>query len=338
MTTPLKQETLVQQRLRIAFRTALACLLATQVMLVAAQPAQQPYPSKPIKVLVGVPPGGSTDALTRLFADWLQQSLGQPTIVENKPGVNSAVAAEAAARSAPDGYTLFLATDAFITVPLLTKVSFDPFKDFTPIGSVAVNRFTMAVHPSVPVKSLQEFIAYAKARPGKLSYASSGNGGSSHLGIEKFKMLTGTDIVHIPYKGAGPALSDAIGGRVELSMWTPLAISGHVASGKLKPLALTGPKRLPVLPDVPTFAEAGLPTFDHRAWLAVFAPANTPKHVVDVVRAEIQKMMASPRVKETFERQGVEAFPNSPEELTALMRKEMAENEKLIKAANIKME
>jgi len=328
----------VQQHLKTGLRTFLACLLAAQAMLVAAQPAQQAYPNKPIRILVGVPPGGSTDSLTRLFADWLQQSLGQPTIVENRPGVNSAVAADAAARSAPDGYTLLVTTEAFITVPLLTKATFDPFKNFTPIGTVGVNRFVMAVHPSTPVNTVQELVAYAKARPGQMNYGSSGNGGSSHLGIENFKRLTGTHIVHIPYKGAGPALTDAIGGQYALSMWTPLAIAPHVSTGKLKPLALTGPKRLSFLPGVPTFAEAGLPAFDHRSWLAVFAPAGTPKHIVDQLNVEIQKMLSSPKVKETFEKQGVEPFVSTPEQLTIFMRTEMAETEKLVKAANIKMD
>jgi tripartite-type tricarboxylate transporter receptor subunit TctC len=259
-------------------------------------------------------------------------------VVENRPGANTAVAADAVARASPDGHTLLVATDAFITVPQLTKVSFDPFKDFAPVGTVAINRFVMVVHPSVPANTLQEFIAYARARPGKLSYASSGNGGASHLGLEKFKMLTGTHIVHIPYRGAGPALSDAISGQVELSLWTPLAVSGHVATGKLKALALTGPRRLPVLAQVPTFAEAGLPAFDHSAWLGVHAPAGTPKAIVDQLNGELQKMLASARIRETFEKQGVEAFHSAPDKVTAFMRAEMAEISKLIKAANIKMD
>jgi tripartite-type tricarboxylate transporter receptor subunit TctC len=319
-------------------RVVLTALLSALAVQVYAQPAQQHYPSKPIKILVGVPPGGSTDSLSRLFASWLQQSLGQPTIVDNRPGANTAVAADAVARSAPDGYTLLVTTEAFITVPLLTKVSFDPFKDFEPIGTVAVNRFVMAVHPSSPISSVNDLVAAAKARPGKMNYGSSGNGGASHLGIEKFKMLTGTDIVHVPYRGAGPALTDAIGGQYQISLWTPLAISGHVASGKLRALAVTGPKRSSVLPNVPTFAEAGLPGFDHRSWLSVFAPAGTPKPIIDRLSTEIRKMLASQKMKETLDKQGVEPFVSTPQELTATMHKEMAEIGKLVKAANIKMD
>ena len=319
-------------------RVALSAILAALSVQVYAQQAQQPYSSKPIKILVGVPPGGSTDSLARLFASWLQQGMGQPTIVDNRPGANTAVAADAVARSTPDGYTLLFTTEAFLTVPLLTKVNFDPFKDFVPIGTVAASRFVMAVHPSSPIKSVADLVAAAKAQPGKMTYGSSGNGGASHLGIEKFKMLTGTDILHVPYRGAGPALTDAIGGQYQISLWTPLAISGHVASGKLRALAVTGPKRSTVLPNVPTFAEAGLPAFDHRTWMSVLAPAGTPKPIVDRLSSEIRKMLASPKVKETLDKQGVESLVSTPQELTATMRTETAEIGKLIKAANIKMD
>lgn len=324
--------------IKIAFRTFFAGLLAAEAMLVGAQPAQQPYPSKPIKLLVGVPPGGSTDALTRMFGDWLQESLGQPAVVENKPGANTAVAADAVARSAPDGYTLLVTTEAFITIPLLTKLQFDPSKDFAPIGTVGLNRFVMAVHPSVPVNTVKEFIAYAKARPGQLNFGSSGNAGASHVGLEKFKMLTGTHITHIPYRGAGPALTDAVAGQYQASMWTPLAIASHINSGKLKPLAVTGPKRISSLPNVPTFAEAGLPAFEHSSWLSVYAPAGTPKPIVDKLGAEIAKMLASPKYKAKLESSGVEPFLSTPEQLIELNRKETAALQKLIKAANIKMD
>lgn len=329
----------MKQTLSIGRRSLLAAaILAAAAGLASAQTPPAPYPSKPIKILVGVPPGGSTDSIARLFADWLREGMNQTTIVDNRPGANTAVAADAVARSAPDGYTLLLATDAFVTVPLLNKVTFDPFKNFTPIATLSLSPFVLAVHPSVPANTLKEFIAYAKARPGKLSYASSGNGGASHLGIEKFKMLTGTHIVHVPYRGAGPALSDAIGGQVELSMWTPLAVAPHVASGKLKALAVTGPHRLAALPQVPTFAEAGLPAFDHQAWQAVFAPAGTPPAIVDRLRAEVHKMLTQPKVRETLIKQGVEPFETPPEKLTGFMQSEMAGLAKLIKAANVTMD
>jgi len=328
----------MKKHIKFALRTVLAGVLVAQAMLASAQSAAQAYPNKPIKVLVGVPPGGSTDALTRVFAEWLQESMGQPAVVENKPGANTAVAADLVARSAPDGYTLLVATDAFVTMPLLTKAPYEPFKDFVPVGTVGVNRFVLNVHPSLPVNTVKEFIAYAKARPGQLNFGSSGNAGASHLGLEKFKMLTGTFITHIPYRGAGPALSDGIAGQFQASMWTPLAVAAHVKAGKLKALAVTGPKRMAALPDVPTFAEAGLPAFDHRSWLSVYAPAGTPRPIVDKLNAEITKMLNSPKIKQKLEGAGVEPFISTPEQLTELNREESVVLQKLIKTANMKMD
>lgn len=322
--------------LKTTLQIGLAGLLATQTLMVGAQPAT--YPNKPIRVLVGVPPGGSTDALTRMFADWLQESMGQPTVVENKPGANTAVAADAVARATADGYTLLVATEAFLTIPLLSKQPFDPFKDFAPVGTVGVSRFVMTVHPAVPVNTVKEFIAYAKARPGQLNFGSSGNAGASHLGLEKFKMLTGVYITHIPYRGAGPALTDGIAGQYQMSLFTPLAVSGHINSGKLKPLAVTGPKRIASLPNVPTFAEAGLPAFDHRSWLSVYAPAGTPKPIVDKLGAEIVKMLAAPKIKQKLEAAGIEPFISTPEQMVELNRHETVELQKAIKASNMKMD
>jgi tripartite-type tricarboxylate transporter receptor subunit TctC len=327
----------MQHLASVGRRCVLALVLMATAGSVGAQ-TQQPYPNKPIRILVGVPPGGSTDTVARLFAEWLRERIGQPVIVENRPGANTAVAADAVARSAADGYTLLLATDAFVTVPLLTKVSFDPFKDFVPISTLTVNSFVMAVHPSVPVNSLKEFITYAKKHPGKLSYASSGNGGASHLGIEKFKQLTGTDIVHIPYRGAGPAMTDAVSGQVEMSLWTPLAISANVTSGKLKPLAVTGSRRASTLPEIPTFAESGLPAFDHRAWQALFAPAGTPRSIVDRLTTEVREIFASPKVQEALDKQGVEPFPLAPDDVGSYLKSQTTELRKLIASAAIKMD
>jgi tripartite-type tricarboxylate transporter receptor subunit TctC len=300
--------------------------------------AQQPYPSKPIRVLVGVPPGGATDLITRMFAEWLHESLGQSAIVENRPGANTAVAADAVARAAPDGHALLVSTDALLSIALLAKLSFDPFKDLAPIGTIAVSRFALVVHPSLPVNALKELIALAKARPGQLNYASSGNAATSHFGMEKFKMLTGTDMVHIPYRGAGPAIVDAIAGQVQVSLWTPLAIAGHAKAGKLKPLAVTGPNPIAFLPAVPTFAEAGLRGYDHTVWFAVFAPAATPRPIVDRLNAEIPRMAAAPKIRQRLESSGVEPLHSTPEQFAARMRAETADMAKLIKVANIKID
>ncbi len=321
--------------MHIALRAFVGCVLATIAICAAAQ---QPHPNRPVRVLVGVPPGGSTDLITRMFAEWLRESLGQPTVVENRPGANTAVAADAVARSAPDGHALLVSTDALLSIALLAKLNFDSFKDLAPIGIIAVSRFVLAVHPSLPVNTLREFIALAKARPGQLNYASSGNAGTSHFGMEKFKMLTGTSMVHIPYRGAGPAIVDAIAGQVQVSLWTPLAIAEHVKAGKLKTLAVTGPKRIPLLPNVSTFAEAGLPGYDHSVWFAVYAPAATPRSIVDRLNVEIANMVASPKIKERLDSNGVEPVLSTPEQVTALMRAGTAEMAKVIKVANIKMD
>lgn len=311
---------------------------AHAALLNAQQQVQQAYPSRPIKLLVGVPPGGSTDAITRMFAGWLQESLGQPAVVENRPGANTAVAADAVAHAAPDGYTLLVATDAFLTVPLLTKVQFDPFKDFSPVGTLMTSPFVLVVHPSVPINSVQELIAYAKAHPNELNYGSSGNGGTSHVSVEKFKMLTGTQLVHVPYRGAGPALTGAIAGDFQLSLWTPLAAAPHVKAGKLKPIAVSGSRRVAFMPHVPTFAEAGLPEYEPRTWMAVYAPAATPRPMVEKIHAEIAKMLAAPTYKQKLEDTGVEPFVSTPERVTQMMRKEADELAKVIKAASIKMD
>lgn len=324
----------MNQRMQFVTRVVAGALVAMTASVAVAQQ----YPVKPIKVLVGVPPGGSTDSMTRLFADWLQGSLGQPTIVENRPGANTAVAADVVAKSNPDGYSLLFATEALLAMPLLTKAGFDPFKDFAPVGVVAISRFMLAVYPATPVKTVQELVAHAKANPGKLNYGSSGNAGASHLGVEWFKMLTGTDMVHIPYKGAGPALADAIAGRYEVSLWTTFAIGPYVKAGKLKPLAVTGPARVSGMPDVPTFAEAGLPAFDHKVWYAVFAPAGTPRAIVNVLNAEIAKMLSSPAMKRKLDETGAGPLLSTPDQLAAMMRADSMELAKLIRAANIKMD
>ena len=325
----------MKQFLKTAARAVAASLLAAAACHAVAQ---QAYPSRLIKIYVGVAPGGSTNNLTRILAEKLQQNLGQTVIVENRPGANTAIAADAVAKAAPDGYTLLVATNAHITIPLLTKTPYDPYKDFAPVGTLGISQFVMSVHPSVPANTVQEFIAYAKARPGQLNYGSSGSGGTSHIAGELFNMLTGVRITHIPYKGGGPSLVDSIAGLVQVSYNTPMIVMPHIGSGKLKPLAVTGSKRLPFLPQVPTFAEAGLPAFDEKPWYGLFAPAGTPKPIVDRLAAEITKIVSLPAVKEAMEKQGIEPLISTPEQFTALMKAESTELAKLVKAANIRLD
>jgi tripartite-type tricarboxylate transporter receptor subunit TctC len=320
---------------KIAVRAVAIAVLASTA---AHAVAQQAYPTKPIKIIVGVAPGGSTNNVARLIAQKLQGSLGQSVIVENRTGANTVIATEAVGRAAPDGYTLLVATNAHITLPLLSKLRYDPIKDFTPVGTVGVSRFVMSVHPSVPVNTLQEFIAYAKARPGQLNFGSSGSGGTSHIAGEAFNMLTGVRIQHIPYRGGGPSLSDSIAGQVQVSYNTPMAVAPLINAGKLKALAVTGPHRLPALPQVPTFAEAGLPAFDQKAWYGVFGPAGMPKPIVDKLAAALRTILSSPAVEEKLEKQGIEPFISTPEQFTTMMQTETAQLAKLVKAANIKLD
>jgi tripartite-type tricarboxylate transporter receptor subunit TctC len=320
-------------------RSVLQALVAgVCVLQVNSAAAQQAYPEKDITVLVGVPPGGSSDAVARIFAASLQEQLGRTTIVENRPGANTLVAANAVANAPADGYTLLVASDAFITVPLLNDEAYDPFEDFAPIGTLTESPFVVVVHPSTPIQSMSELVAYAKEHPGELLYGSSGNGGASHLGGEKLKMMTETEIVHIPYRGAGPALIDALSGQYQMSLWTPFTAGPHIKEGKLRALAVTGPERLGALPDVPTSAEAGLPEYQHRTWIGVFAPADTPKEIVDKIAAVIAEMQASPAIREQLEMNGLNPYPSTPEQFTEMMRAETEEVSTLIDAASITLD
>jgi tripartite-type tricarboxylate transporter receptor subunit TctC len=217
------------------------------------------------------------------------------------------------------------------------KVRYDPFRDFVPIGTLGVSRYVMSIHPSVPAKTLKEFIDYAKARPDQLNYGSSGSGGGSHIDGEVFNMLAGVKTKHIPYKGGGQSLVDSIAGHVQISYNTPMIVAPHVAAGTLRPLAVTGAKRLPFLPQVPTFAEAGLPEFDEKAWWGLYAPAGTPQPIVDRLAVELRKILGTPSVLATLEKQGAEPLINTPEQFTALMKSETANLVKVIKTAHIKI-
>ncbi|MBB3221610.1 tripartite tricarboxylate transporter substrate binding protein [Pseudoduganella umbonata] len=311
--------------------------LALMTLTVVDVAAQQAYPRQPIRILVGVGPGGSTNNMARLIAQKFQESWGQPVIVENRSGANTSIAAEAVARAVPDGYTLLVATNTHIAVPLMMRVRYQPLKDFAPIGTLGVSRYVMSVHPSVPARTLKEFIAYAKARPNQLNYGSSGSGGGSHIDGAVFDLLTGVRTQHVPYKGGGQALVDAIAGHVQISYNTPMIVAPHAASGALRPLAVTGPKRVALLPGVPTFAEAGLPAFDEKAWWGLYAPAGTPRPIVDKLAAELKKILTTPSVQRTLESQGAEALISTPDEFAAMMRAESANLGTVIKSANIKI-
>jgi tripartite-type tricarboxylate transporter receptor subunit TctC len=312
------------------------CVLAT---LVNCASGQQPYPSKAIRVVVPLVPGGSTDNVARIVADKMRESFAQPVIVENRPGGNSSLGTEAVARAAPDGYTLLIQSGTHVVLPFVEhSLRYDPLKDFAPVASLASTRYVMLVHPSVPAKTLKEFIAFAKARPGQINFASSGSASGSRIAGEVFNMLAGVRMQNIPYKGGAQALTDAIGGHVHVSYNSPAISAPHINSGRLRGLAISGNPRLPLLSQVPTFIEAGLPDYNEMGWHGMFAPVATPRAVVEKLSADISRILAAPDLRDRFEKQALEPFDSTPERFAAMLKAETAKLDKLVKTANIKFE
>ena len=283
------------------------------------------WPARPVRMIIGYPPGGSTDIAGRLLAERLGQRLGQQVVVENRAGAGGTVAAASVVRAEPDGYTLLLAASPEVSIaPITTKaMPYDPVKDLQPITLVGQVPFFLVVHPSVPARTLREFIAYARKNPGKLNYSSFGNNTSNHLAGELFKSLTGIHSVHIPYKGSGPSMVDLIGGQVQYSFDTPPAVMEHVRAGKLRALAVASRQRLPGLPDVPTFAEAGLPAFTGGTWFGLLAPSRTPRAVVERLNAEAVAVLNSPELSKAFSDKGIVASPQSPDEFARFVQSEV---------------
>ena len=300
--------------------------------------AQASFPSRPIRFITPYAPGGSTTVMARLVAQHLTERWGQNVIVDNRPGGNTVIGTEIVAKSPPDGYTILLTPITHCILSSLMKTPYDPVKDFAPVAGVAVSPQLLVLHPSVPVNTVPELIALAKSKPGQLTYASSGAGGTSHLAGEVFNMLAGVSTRHIPYKGGGPATIDLIGGHVQMFYSVPLNVIGHVQNGKLKAIAVTGQTRLQALPRIPTFAEAGLPGFDVVTWNGVTAPAGTPRAIVDKMSAEIVAMLATPAVKEKLEAIGTSPMPLTAEQFGAMIKAEIAMYQKVIKAANIRID
>lgn len=299
--------------------------------------AQPAYPNKPIRLIIPFPPAGGTDTVARLVGAKVTESWGQQVFVDNRPGGNTIIGTDALAKAAPDGYTIMLTSNIHVISPnLLPKLPYDSVKDFAPIATVSSLELVLTVHPSLPVKNLQEFIALAKARPGQLNYASSGSGGPTHLAGESFKLMAGVQMQHIPYKGAGPALNDLIGGQVQLYFTVPVNVVGFIKGGRLRGIAVTGEARLPALPQVPTFTEAGLAGFDFRTWYGILAPAGTPKAIVDKLSAEISRIVVTPEILEKLASQGMSPFISTPDQFAALIKADLAKFAIIVKAANIK--
>ena len=310
------------------------------VGLAASAAAQEPYPSKTIRIITAYPPGGSTTVLARLVGQKLNESWGQPVIVDNRPGGNTVIGTEALAKSAPDGYSIMLVSSIHALNGLLIpkKLPYDTVKDFAPIATVTRSEYMLVLHPSVPANSLQEFTALAKSMPGKLNYATSGSGTAVHLGVELLSVMLGIRMEHIPYKGAGQLVTDLIGGQVQLSFIAPINVLSQIRAGKLKAVAIAGDARSPALPQVPTFAEAGLPGFELKNWYGVLAPAGTPRAVIDKLAAETAKIMAMPDVRQKLIDQGMAPMVSGPDQFAALISAEITKYGTLIKSANIKIE
>lgn len=303
--------------------------------IAAAQPA---YPTRAVHFVTPFPPGGSLDPLTRMSAQKLSEKWGQPAVVENRPGGNSIIGTNAVAKAAPDGYTLLVAGTPHVINSTLFATPYDPIRDFAPIATIARSRQILVVNPSLPVRDLQSLIALAKARPGQLNYSSSGTGNTNHLAGELLCVLAGIRMQHVPYKGGGPALIDVISGQMQLSFQVPISVLPHIRSGRLKPLAISGKTRNTALPQVPTFAEAGLPAFEMSGWTGMFAPAGTPKDIVEKISAEMGRILALPDIVERLVSQGLEPLISNPEQFAALLQSDMARFAKLIKDANIKVD
>ena len=313
------------------------CLGFTALTSVASA---QSFPDRNIVLVVPNPPGGLVDTSARLLSEPLTRVIGQTVVVDNRPGASGNIAYQFVANAKPDGYTLLISYSGYhVGNPaLMDKLPWDPVRDFSPIALLTISTNVIAVHPSVPVNNLKEFIAYAKANPGKLNYASQGNGSVSHIGTEMFKQSTGIEMTHVPYKGSGPAIQDVLAGQVQVFISTPPSLMQHVQSGKLKGLAVTGKSRHPGMPNVPTTAEAGLPSFQLESWVGLFAPAGTPAPVITKLTESVKKSLALPEVKERADAAGVELRYLTPAATDALVKKELPYWNKAIKSANITLD
>jgi tripartite-type tricarboxylate transporter receptor subunit TctC len=318
-------------------RLAAAILAATCALLAPPSFAQGAYPQKPIRLIVPSPPGDGSDLMARAIGDKLTQALGQPIVVDNRQGAGGRVGTEAAAKAAPDGYTLIMgnAGSHGINAALYRDLPYDIERDFVAITQVMRAPNVLVINPSLPAKSVAEFIALLKGSPGKYSYGSGGNGSSAHFTAELFKSMAGVDIAHIPYKGATPALTDVIGGQVAMFMGNLPPAMGHIKAGRVRALAVTTAQRSSLVPDLPTIAEAGLPGFETVAWFGLFAPAGTAPEIVARLRDEVAKIVQQPDIRERIVTLGGEPVGNTPAEFAAIVRGDVAKWKGVAKAANI---
>jgi tripartite-type tricarboxylate transporter receptor subunit TctC len=313
-----------------------AALLATGLLLALMSGAAAQYPDRPVRLIIPFPPGGSNDVVGRLVANQLSEKLGHKVFVDNRGGAGGVLGTEAAANAAPDGYTLLVVSIAHAVNPALYKLNYDPIKSFAPISIMATGPNVLAVNPTLPVKSVKELVALAKEKPGSIDYASAGVGSFQHLGGELFKLVAGVNLQHVPYKGGGPAMQDVIAGHVKVMFSSLVQTTPFIHSGQLRALGVGGAKRNPVLPDVPTIQEAGVPGYVADNWWGIVAPAGTPQPIIDRLYKDLQETLKSPELTAAFAREGAEAVTMTTAEFSSYMESEIAKWAKVIKEGNIK--
>ena len=315
-------------------------LVALALAVIAASAAAQaPYPNRPIRLVVPFAPGGATDILARGIGQKLAERLGQGVVIDNKPGAGTPIGADFVAKAPADGYTLLFAPTPFaISQVMMARLPYDAQKDFTPVALLAVSPFILVAHPSLPVRSMAELVALAKARPGSLAFCSAGNGTVPHLAGELFKLRAGIDLVHIPYKGGGPAIVDLVAGQTQLMFATPVEVAQHVTTGRLKVLAATAPQRLAAFPQVPTMLESGFANYDIRSWFGVIAPAGTPASVISKIAAELARSVENADIRERLAAQGAEILVKTGEDFAAFIRADIARWSEVVKASGAKIE
>ena len=297
------------------------------------------YPARPIRIIVPQSPGASTDLTARLVAQHLSDAFKQPVVVDNRPGAGTIIGTELVVRSAPDGHTLMVVASGITVNPSVYKrMPYDIERDLAPVTQLTRFSNLLAAHPTFTAKTLQDVLALARAKPGTINYASAGLASGTHMSMELLKTMTGIDLVHIPYTGGGPAVTAAIGGQVQLNIGTTVGVLPHVRSGRLRAIAVTTAARTPAAPEIPTFAESGVPGYDHGPWNGLFAPAKTPPALIAKIHAEVARALQAPEIRKIFANEGVDAVANKPEEFAAIIREELARWPKVVKAAGIKAE
>lgn len=325
----------------------LTCALAATVFCAVTQSAfsqtapsstRSGYPTKLIRIVDAFPPGGGSDVVARLIVPKLTETWGQQVLVENRGGAGGTIGAEYVVRAAPDGYTVLIATGSYAVNPSVYKLPYDPLNDITVIGQTASGPFVLVVHPSLPVKNVKELVTLAKAKPGALNFASTGTGGITHLATELFKLTAHVNITHIPYKGTGPAVTDLLGGQIQLMIAASAPVMPHVRSGKLRALAVSSSKRIAASPELPTVIEAGVPGYDVTLWYALLGPKGLSKDIIALWNSEVNRIIQTPEIRERLTSGGLEPAPGSPEEFTAVLKRDVERWRNVVKQANVRLD